>query len=124
MVCWFAHLQVFVPAEAGGAAATGAAGGAGSNSSSSGGGGSGSSSMLFHCAADSTYGVCRTAASSSGASGNAGSAGGMIGTADILAQSGVAVDASRCVAVMACAAVVLHLVAYRCLRRDILKADD
>ena len=116
-------LQVFVPAEAGGAAATGAAGGAGGNSSSGGGGGSGSS-MLFHCAADSTYGVCRTAASASGASGNAGSAGGMIGTADILAQSGVAVEASLCVAVMACATVVLHLVAYRCLRRDILKADD
>ena len=122
-----------MPAEAGGAAATGAAGGAGGNSSSSGGGGGSGSSMLFHCAADSTYGVCRTAASASGAgasgnasgaSGNAGSAGGMIGTADILAQSGVAVEASRCVAVMACATVVLHLVAYRCLRRDILKADD
>jgi len=77
-------------------------------------------SMEFRCAENSMYDACRAGglANSSSVSSKT------INTAQILAKNGVEVSSATCIAVLLGATVLLHLLAYHCLRRDVQKIDD
>ena len=75
----------------------------------SGGGGG----MDFACAESSAYDTCRVASQNSS----------RITSAQVLHANDVEVETAVCIAVMVCATVVLHVVAYHCLRHRVLSAS-
>jgi len=77
-------------------------------------------SMEFRCAENSMYDACRAG----GLANSSSVPSKTINTAQILAKNGVEVSSATCIAVLLGATVLLHLLAYHCLRRDVQKIDD